>query len=29
LLELFRRSCPLGQHHLADCDGVLIDIAAD
>ena len=27
LLELFRRSCPLGQHHLADCDGVLIDIA--
>ena len=29
LLELFRRSCPLGQHHMADCDGVLIDIAAD
>src|SRR3984893_623153 len=29
LLELFRRSCPLGQHHLADCDGVLIDVAAD
>jgi len=26
---LFRRSCPLGQHHLADCDGVLIDVAAD
>ena len=26
LLELFRRSCPLGQHHLADCDGVLIDV---
>jgi catechol 2,3-dioxygenase-like lactoylglutathione lyase family enzyme len=29
LLELFRRSCPLGQHHLADCDGVLIDVAGD
>jgi len=29
LLELFRRSCPLGQHHLADCDGVLLDIASD
>jgi len=29
LLELFRRSCPLGQHHLADCDGTLIDVAAD
>jgi catechol 2,3-dioxygenase-like lactoylglutathione lyase family enzyme len=29
LLELFRRSCPLGQHHMADCDGVLIDVAAD
>src|SRR6202023_1553306 len=29
LLELFRRSCPLGQHHLADCDGVLIDVAED
>jgi hypothetical protein len=29
LLELFRRSCPLGQHQMADCDGVLIDVAAD
>lgn len=29
LLNLFRRSCPLGQHHMADCDGVLIDVAAD
>src|SRR5258708_9510721 len=29
LLELFRRSCPLGQHQMADCDAVLIDGAAD
>ena len=29
LLELFRRSCPLGQHQMADCDGILIDVAAD
>ena len=29
LLELFRRSCPLGQHQMADCGGVLIDVAAD
>ena len=29
LLKLFRRSCPLGQHQMADCDGVLIDVAAD
>jgi len=29
LLELFRRSCPLGQMQMADCDGVLIDVAAD
>jgi catechol 2,3-dioxygenase-like lactoylglutathione lyase family enzyme len=29
LLELFRRSCPLGQYQMADCDGVLIDVAAD
>jgi len=28
LLELFRRSCPLGQHQMTDCDGVLIDVAA-
>lgn len=28
LLELFKRSCPLGQHQLADCDGILIDVAA-
>jgi len=29
LERLFRRSCPLGQHQMADCDGILIDIAAD
>jgi len=29
LAELFRRSCPLGQHQMADCDGILIDVAAD
>jgi catechol 2,3-dioxygenase-like lactoylglutathione lyase family enzyme len=29
LLDLFRRSCPLGQHQMAHCDGVLIDVAAD
>ncbi len=28
LLALVQRSCPLGQHVLADCDGVLIDVAA-
>jgi catechol 2,3-dioxygenase-like lactoylglutathione lyase family enzyme len=27
LENLFQRSCPLGQHWMADCDGVLIDIA--
>jgi catechol 2,3-dioxygenase-like lactoylglutathione lyase family enzyme len=27
LEELFRRSCPLGQYRMADCDGVLLDIA--
>jgi catechol 2,3-dioxygenase-like lactoylglutathione lyase family enzyme len=26
-LRLFRRCCPLGSHHIADVDGVLIDIA--
>ena len=26
LAKLFERSCPLGQHRLADCDGILIDI---
>ena len=26
LERLFHRSCPFGQHRLADCDGVLIDI---
>ena len=26
LERLFRRSCPLGQHQMADCDGILIDI---
>src|SRR5262249_2398358 len=29
LERLFRRSCPLGQHQMADCDGILTDIAAD
>jgi catechol 2,3-dioxygenase-like lactoylglutathione lyase family enzyme len=29
LEALFRRSCPLGQHQMADCDGTLIDVAAD
>jgi catechol 2,3-dioxygenase-like lactoylglutathione lyase family enzyme len=29
LERLFRRSCPLGQHQMADCDGILIDIAVD
>ena len=24
--KLFQRSCPLGHHQLADCDGILIDI---
>ena len=24
--NLFQRSCPLGHHQLADCDGILIDI---
>jgi predicted enzyme related to lactoylglutathione lyase len=28
MLALVERSCPLGQHVLADCDGVLIDVAA-
>src|SRR3954451_12671759 len=28
LLNLFKKSCPLGQHQLADCDGILIDVAA-
>jgi hypothetical protein len=28
LLRMIQRSCPLGQHHLADCDGVLLDIHA-
>ena len=28
LLALFKRSCPLGQHQLADCDGSLLDVAA-
>jgi len=29
LAQLFRRCCPIGEHHLADCDGILIDIHAD
>ncbi len=28
LQKLFQRSCPLGQHQMADCDGILIDVAA-
>jgi catechol 2,3-dioxygenase-like lactoylglutathione lyase family enzyme len=27
LEQLFQRSCPLGHYRMADCDGVLIDIA--
>jgi catechol 2,3-dioxygenase-like lactoylglutathione lyase family enzyme len=29
LEALFRRSCPLGQYQMADCDGILIDVRAD
>jgi catechol 2,3-dioxygenase-like lactoylglutathione lyase family enzyme len=29
LESLFRHSCPLGRHQMADCDGILIDIVAD
>ena len=29
LESLFRRACPLGQHQMADCDGILIDIVSD
>jgi hypothetical protein len=25
-LELFRRTCPLGTYHMADSDGILIDV---
>jgi catechol 2,3-dioxygenase-like lactoylglutathione lyase family enzyme len=28
LLKLFKRSCPLGQYQFADCDGILLDVAA-
>ena len=28
LLALIQRSCPLGQYAMADCDGILIDVAA-
>src|SRR5262249_33984992 len=28
LEKLFRCSCPLGQHQMTDCDGILIDVAA-
>lgn len=28
LLNLFRKSCPLGQYQFADCDGILLDVAA-
>jgi catechol 2,3-dioxygenase-like lactoylglutathione lyase family enzyme len=27
LERLFKRSCPLGAHQMADCDGILIDLA--
>ena len=26
-LERFRKTCPLGTYHMADSDGVLIDVA--
>jgi len=29
LERLFRSSCPLGQHQMADCDGTLIDVTAE
>lgn len=29
LANMFARSCPIGAHQLADCDGVLLDIHAD
>jgi len=29
LEKLFERCCPLGEHRLADCDGVLLDIHAN
>jgi len=29
LANLFHRSCPLGQYQMADCDGTLLDVAAD
>jgi len=28
LLKLFERSCPLGEFKFADCDGILLDVAA-
>ena len=28
LAALFRHSCPLGEHQMADCDGTLIDVLA-
>jgi hypothetical protein len=28
LARLFARSCPLGHHQMADCDGTLIDLCA-
>ncbi len=28
LEKLFERSCPLGEHRMADCDGTLIDVRA-
>ena len=28
LLAMFKRSCPLGQFQFADCDGILLDVAA-
>ena len=29
LAKLFERSCPIGSHRLADCDGILLDIHGD
>ncbi len=28
LLSMFDRSCPLGEYKMADCDGILLDVAA-
>ncbi len=28
MLDLMKRACPLGQYQFADCDGILLDVAA-